>query len=188
MSLTSPKFWIAALAFVVGLGVLYAGARAARDAQGRAAFAQMMTVFQHPRCVNCHRSDLPRVRDDARNHIPRVLPGEDGSGKGGMRCVICHRDQNNEFSRIPGAPDWKMPPYLMSLDGLDPVDICDNLKDRSINGNRSLKEVIAHLRKDHLVQWAWKPGSGRTPPPISYHAFLRYAEAWAKADAPCPSG
>ncbi|MEL6873723.1 MAG: hypothetical protein AAFO62_13225 [Pseudomonadota bacterium] len=186
MGLSKPKVWIGIVAFTAGLALLFAGARAARDAQGLAAFAQMATVFQHARCMNCHRSDLVRVRDDARAHIPRVLPGEDGAGVGGMQCVICHRDENNEMTRIPGAPGWRMPPYLMSLDGLDPADICDNLKDRDINGDRSLKEVIAHLKHDHLVRWSWSPGKGRSPPPISYSAFLRYANAWADADAPCP--
>ena len=42
--------------------------------RGLVAFALMAQVFKHPRCMNCHRSDVPRVRDTARRHIPRVLP------------------------------------------------------------------------------------------------------------------
>lgn len=159
--------------------------RAAR-AKAIAEFETASTVMMSPRCMNCHRSDLPRVRDVARAHVPRVRPATDGAGRGGERCVICHRETNNRITNIPGAPDWKMPPYEMSWDGLEPGDICFNLKDKAFNGGRDLDALLKHFETSGLVQWAWKPGRTRTPPPLSYDAFLTHIRNWLSAGAPCP--
>ena len=157
---------------------------APQTARAVASFEKM--VMQSPRCMNCHRSDVPRVRDDARSHVPRVEPGKDGSGIGGFRCVICHRASNNERSRIPGAAGWKQAPYSMSWDGLSASDICENLKDRTMNGGRDLAQIRTHLAQDHLVQWAWKPGRNRNTPPLAYEELLAHVSAWVDAGGPCP--
>ena len=73
-------------------------------------FAKIVTALQSPRCMNCHRSDVPGVRNDARHHVPRVEPGEDGSDVGGFHCVISHRANNSTRSQIPGAIGWQRPP------------------------------------------------------------------------------
>ncbi|MEL6299813.1 MAG: Isoquinoline 1-oxidoreductase subunit [Pseudomonadota bacterium] len=180
--------WVAGgLAFAAVVALIFFAARSARDAQAAASFAALMPVLQSPRCMNCHRSDLPRVRDDARKHVPKVLPADDGAGAGGMRCAICHRATNNAITRIPGAPDWKMPPYEMSLDGLTAADICDNWKDPAMNGGRSVGDVVKHLEHDHLVAWSWTPGEGRAKPPLSFDAFLAHARRWVEHGAACPS-
>ena len=160
--------------------------KAAREAAALDSFAKLVTVMQSPRCMNCHRSDVPRVRDDARHHVPRVEPGTDGSGIGGFRCVICHRATNNTRSRIPGAPGWQQAPYSMSWDGLTAVDICDNIKDRTMNGGRDLADLKAHFEHDHLVRWAWSPGPNRATPPLAYDDFLAHVAKWVDAGGPCP--
>lgn len=174
------------VASMVALAALYAGlVHASHRAQGVAAFNEVAPVFQSPRCMNCHRSDLPRVREDGRDHVPRVRPASDGTGEGGERCTICHRDNNNPISRIPGAPHWKMPPYEMSWDGLEAADICANLKDRRFNGDRSLAEVLAHVEKDAVIAWAWTPGSDRSTPPVPFDAFKERLARWISLGAPC---
>ncbi|MGI9521607.1 MAG: hypothetical protein ACR2PG_08160 [Hyphomicrobiaceae bacterium] len=153
---------------------------------GLAAFSAMASVMQHPRCLNCHRATEPSTRDDSRRHIPRVRPGRDGFGSGGEQCSICHRESNNDRTRIPGAIGWRSPPYSMSWDGLDQGDICDNIKDQAMNGQRSLDDLKYHFEEDILVKWAWAPGARRTPPPISYESFLTHIHTWLRSGAPCP--
>ena len=44
-----------------------------RPEEGREKFRQMATVFQHPRCMNCHpRADFPRQGDDRHRHAMNV--------------------------------------------------------------------------------------------------------------------
>ncbi len=187
--------WMAlvAVSILIGIGI-YAvffaqpplGHSTQSTAKAIASFEKLVTVLQSPRCMNCHRSDVPRVRDDARPHVPRVEPGTDGRGVGGLRCVICHRAGNNDRSRIPGAVAWQQAPYSMSWDGLAAADICDNLKDRSMNGDRTLADLKIHFAQDHLVQWAWAPGNNRTTPPLAYDIFLDHVSTWIDGGAPCP--
>ena len=43
------------------------------------------------------------------------------------------------------------------------------------------------MSNDPLVQWAWAPGRGRTPPPLSqddFHALLRL---WESTGGACPT-
>ncbi|MEO1694520.1 MAG: Isoquinoline 1-oxidoreductase subunit, partial [Pseudomonadota bacterium] len=156
---------IPALFVALAAGVLVMLGGRTNNAEAINHFIQAASVMQSPRCMNCHRSDLPRVRDEARAHIPRVRPADDGAGRGGERCTICHRDTNNTITRIPGAPDWRMPPYEMSWDGLEPADICVNIQDRRMNGDRDLEALRKHFHDDHLIRWAWNPGHRRSPPP-----------------------
>lgn len=185
-----PGFVTLTLFAVIGVCSVVAaapnGKAAAQEERALASFAKMVTVLQSPRCMNCHRSDVPRVRNTARHHIPRVEPGKDGSGIGGLRCVICHRASNNKRSRIPGAVGWQQAPYTMSWDGLDAEEICENIKDRSMNGNRGLRDLQDHLAHDHLVQWAWNPGHKRSKPPLAYEDFLDHVAIWVDAGGPCP--
>ncbi|MGF1651561.1 MAG: hypothetical protein ACFCUN_14045 [Hyphomicrobiaceae bacterium] len=126
------------------------------------------------------------MRDEARAHVPRVRPGPDGAGQGGERCLICHRDSNDTVTRIPGAPGWRMPPWIMSWDGLDAVDICANITNPDVNGGRSLEALAAHIEHDHLIAWAFAPGAGRTPPPMDYETFKARVRAWIAGGASCP--
>ena len=117
---------------------------------------------------------------------PRVRPANEGMGAGGEQCLLCHKANNNQLTRIPGAQKWRMAPYSMSWDGLDAADICGNLKDREMNGDRDPAAIKHHLEHDKLVHWAWSPGTPRTTPPISYRKLLDLADQWVKAGAPCP--
>ncbi|MGI9423884.1 MAG: hypothetical protein ACR2PA_11865 [Hyphomicrobiaceae bacterium] len=184
------QFRIAIAVVIVGVlllsGVYASIASRAGEARGLAAFDKVAAVFEHPRCINCHHSGQPRVRDNSRKHIPSVRSGNDGTGVGGGRCQICHRDTNNELTRIPGRKGWRMPPYTMSWDGLGAADICDNIKDRSMNGDRNLKALKHHFVHDEFIKWAWNPGSKRSVPPVPYDQFIKNISVWLDAGAPCP--
>jgi len=71
--------------------------------------------------------------------------------------------------------------------GLSKAELCLTLLDRRKNGNRSVADLVTHMTNDTLVLWAWNPGRGRTPPPLSFEAFKLALDQWAKAGATCPS-
>lgn len=177
----------AAAVALLGVGWLVATTSRADNSRGLESFSKIATVLQHPRCTNCHHSSQPRIRDDSRKHIPSVRSGNDGTGVGGGRCRICHRQENNKLTRIPGRKGWRMPPYSMSWDGLSAADICDNIKDQSMNGGRDLAALKHHFIHDELVKWAWDPGANRTPPPIAYDDFINHVSVWIDNGAPCPA-
>jgi hypothetical protein len=51
-----------------------------------------------------------------------------------------------------------------------------------------LDDLVRHLAFDPLVQWAWQPGAGRTPPPGKHADFAALMAAWVEAGAHCPEG
>lgn len=151
-------------------------------------FADIARVLRHPRCLNCHPSgDRPHVADEARLHGMNVQRGPDGHGMPGQRCETCHHEDNQPLAGVPGAPHWHLAPRSMGWVGLDDHDLALALKDRQKNGNRSLDDVLQHVSTDPLVLWAWKPGPGRSAPPISHERFIAAFRAWIEADAPLPT-
>ncbi len=73
--------------------------------EGREKFRQMATVFQHPRCMNCHpRIDFPRQGDDRHRHAMNVTRGPADRGAPGLHCSTCHQSSNQTASGVPGAP------------------------------------------------------------------------------------
>jgi len=165
----------------------------AREA-GLTAFATMRTVFQHPRCQNCHPAgDVPLVGDDSHPHAQNVQRGPQGRGMIGLECSTCHGTTNAPETYgehvPPGASTgWRMPPPEMRMVfvGVEPAALCEALKDPSRNGGRDMLALRTHL-EDPLVAWGWNPGRGRAPIPIARDQFLSAFETWSSAGAPCPN-
>ena len=148
-------------------------------------FDIVRTVLQSPRCLNCHVSaDFPRQGDERRQHDYGVRRGDDGHGVAAMRCAACHTDRNN--GAFPGAPHWGLAPRSQSWEGLDAATLCRTLKDRRLNGGRSIDQLLTHMSDDPLVAWAWAPGGSRAPVPVARDKFVKGIQAWAEAGAPCP--
>ncbi|MDL2401643.1 hypothetical protein [Rhizobium mayense] len=122
-----------------------------------AAWNQIVTVLDHPRCLNCHQAVTPLQGDSRRVHIPLVVRGPDNHGVGAMRCGNCHNAMgNNETSGTPGAGTpglWQLAPISMLWQGLSSKQLCEMLKDRSGNGNRDGAALIEHMDHEPLVQW-----------------------------------
>jgi hypothetical protein len=160
---------------------------------GLAAFETVRSVLQHARCQNCHpRGDAPLQGDDGHPHNQNVLRGSDGHGMVGERCTTCHGPMNPPDSygehSPPGVPTgWRMPKPEQRLVfvGVAPGALCAQVKDPARNGGKDMAALREHL-DDPLVTWAWNPGFGRKPPPVSRQAFLDAWTAWANAGAPCP--
>ena len=153
-----------------------------------AAFQEVATVLQSPRCMNCHViGDRPRQADDRHLHAQNVMRGPDGKGLPGLRCSNCHQDRNHESAGgPPGAADWQMPraDQPMAWEGLSVGDLCRSITDPKRNGNRKVTDLIPHMRTS-LVMWAWAPGPERTVPPLSYNQFMAKLQEWVATGAVC---
>ncbi|WP_443938489.1 hypothetical protein [Pedobacter sp. MW01-1-1] len=154
------------------------------------AFTKVYKVLMSPRCMNCHPSgDVPLQGDDS--HIHSMLPkrGSDGKGMLSMKCMNCHQPENTAGVHTPpGNPNWHLPPANMKMifQGKTMNQLAKQLTDKSKNGNKDLKALIAHA-DDALVKWAWQPGTGRSLPPLSHQEFKDAWITWLKTGAYAPA-
>jgi hypothetical protein len=156
-----------------------------REKRAVALFQEAGKVIMHPRCLNCHPvDDTPRQGDAMRVHEPPVERGGGGMGAVGMRCFTCHGAAN--FERVPGNPKWFLAPTEMAWIGKSLGQICEQIKDRKRNGDKSLEQIVEHMASDELVGWGWHPGLGRTPVPGTQKEFGALIKAWANNGAQCP--
>lgn len=159
---------------------------------GDAPFDKMMAVLTHKRCVNCHPADdYPRQGEDSHVHNFGIQRGEDNHGMPALRCESCHQPQNNDFSGVPGAPEWSLAPISMAWQGLSRVEIARSMLDPERNGGRTLEETVHHLTEHELVLWAWEPGvdangNPREKPPVPKDEYIKAVKAWAEAGAIIP--
>ena len=136
------------------------------------AFSKILTVLKSPRCINCHPSgDVPHQGDDQHLHGFGVTRGKDDHGTPVQQCSTCHHDSNTLYSNVPGAPHWALAPLSMAWFGLSDAEIGQALIDRKKNGNKTPLQLVDHMSNDSLVLWAWKPGYGRTLPPVPLDEF-----------------
>ena len=156
-----------------------------REKRAVALFQEAGKVIMHPRCLNCHPADdTPRQGDAMRMHEPPVERGGGGMGTAGMRCFTCHGKAN--FERVPGNPTWFLAPKEMAWIGKSLGQICEQIKDRRRNGDKSLEQIVEHMAQDELVGWGWHPGLGRTAVPGTQKEFGALIKAWAENGAHCP--
>jgi hypothetical protein len=161
------------------------------------AWDSIVTVLQHPRCMNCHQENIPLQGDERRIHIPLVVrgpkDGEEGAGEGvgAMRCRSCHNvSGNNETSGTPGGGDtkkerWRLALSTMAWQGRSSAEICNALKDPKLNDNMSGQDLLKHMSSP-LVMWGWKPGDGRTPIPMPHNEFMDHMMIWVAGGMACP--
>ena len=154
--------------------------------RSRALFVEASRVMLHPRCVNCHpNGDVP-LQHAGRLHDPPVLRGAEDKGVVGMECTSCHQDRNLELSRVPGAPGWHLAPLSMAWVGKSPGALCEQLKDPTRNGKKTLAQIVEHSGHDPLVAWGWAPGGERESAPGSQAEFGALMAAWVETGAECP--
>ncbi len=184
----------AAAAAYLAIGPLPASAQATGGDAALAAFEVVRSVFQHPRCQNCHiPGDSPLQHDEGRRHDQYVMRGPAGHGAIAMECSVCHREANAPVSygdrSPPGAPNWHLPPPEMKMVfiGLSPRQLCETVKNRQATGGKDLPAMLAHVRDDKLVAWGWEPGGTRTRVPVSRADTVAAMKTWIDAGAPCPA-
>ena len=190
-----PKRMVSALLLAVGASFITEAVaqQSPSAADALSAFAVVRSVFQHPRCQNCHiPGDSPLQSDAGLTHSQNVVRGADGRGAAAMECASCHRDQNLPVSYgdhvPPGAPNWHLPSpeSKMVFIGLSPSELCRAIKERRTTGGKDLAAMLVHVRDDKLVAWGWAPGETRTVPPASRADTVAAFKTWMDAGAPCP--
>ena len=115
-----------------------------------------------------------------------MVRGPAGLGVPGMECTSCHQDRNQRLTRVPGAPNWHLAPIEMAWVGRSPRQLCEQLKDPSRNGGKSLAQIVEHNAHDELVGWGWAPGADREPAPGTQQQFGALVAAWVDSGAECP--
>jgi len=154
------------------------------------AFLAAYRVLMSPRCMNCHPSgDIPLQGDDSHLHTQGVKRGVDGKGVYALKCANCHQPQNTPgLNMPPGNAKWHLPPANMKMvfQGKSPRELAAQLKDPKRNGNKTLGQLIDHVTSDQLVLGGWKPGDGRTLPPLSHADFAKNFKAWIDKGAYLP--
>ena len=195
--LRSSLFWLSAacgvsLFAVAAIATLHAAPQNQKPdvAASREAFLQVYKVFTSPRCQNCHTAgDSPLQGDDSHVHLQNVKRGKDGHGVYGMRCDTCHQSANLPGANMPpGNPKWSLPApeQKMVIVGRTPAELCRQLKDPKQTGGRSLAQLFEHVSSDDLVGWAWDPGTGRNPPPLTRADTVAQMKIWIDGGAACP--
>lgn len=152
-------------------------------------FQVVAETLAHPRCTNCHPAgDQPLIGEDSRPHGMQVMRGPEGRGITTTMCSNCHQPENLEGEHMPpGAPDWRMPSQdtPMVFEGKSASELCKAITDPTVNGGKSLPELLEHLESDPFVQWGWTPGDGRAPAPGSHGTFAAAARTWIQSGARC---
>ena len=153
------------------------------------AFMEVYKVLMSPRCMNCHPAgDVPLQGDDSHLHTMFPQRGKDGKGIYAMKCSNCHQPSNTPGVHTPpGHPNWHLPPADMKMvfQGRTPYQLAKQIVNPKQNGNRTLDRLIAHA-DDGLVMVAWRPGEGRTLPPMTHEAFKKAWITWIKKGAYAP--
>ncbi|HEY5758616.1 MAG TPA: hypothetical protein VIU34_22475 [Steroidobacter sp.] len=180
--------------FLVAAGLLLVScAMPDRSERSAAYFVQAGRVLQHPRCLNCHPKERqPTQGEDLHAHVPMLQATETGHGEPALQCNVCHQKANfsthlESIRSIPGHPHWALAPRSMAWQGASLREICEQIKDPSRNGGRSLEAIHEHVANDSLVGWAWQPGDGRKPAPGTQREFGELIDAWIQTGAACPS-
>lgn len=205
---TGSRFWLTVCTLVFGLGLLVAmapdfkGGEKPRElapddnpvikkdsAASIKAFASVYKVLMSPRCMNCHPSgDVPLQGDDSHLHIMRPTRGKDGKGISAMKCANCHQPTNTPgLHTPPGNPNWHLPPADMKMvfQGKTPRQLARQLVDPKQNGHKDLRKLLEHVN-DTLVIAGWRPGEGRTTPPLPYSEFKKAWITWIENGAYAP--
>jgi len=155
-------------------------------------FDKMMSVLMHKRCVNCHPAgDIPLQGEDSHLHNFDIKRGQKDHGLAGYQCGTCHQEENNDYSGVPGAPEWAVAPKEMAWEGKTRVEIATQMMDPARNGNRSHAEILKHLTEHKLVLWAWDPGvdaegTPREKPPVPKDEYIAAVKEWIDAGAVIP--
>lgn len=159
------------------------------EEESEIAFNTMMDVLTHQRCVNCHPSDnVPKQGEDRHPHrfgITRV------NSTNATNCNTCHQASNNDYSGVPGAPEWSLAPEKMRWEGLSRIEIAQSMMNTENNGNRTPEDVMHHLTEHELVLWAWEPGvdaegNPRELPPVPVDEYIKAVKTWIELGAVIP--
>jgi hypothetical protein len=182
-----------------------------RCVSARSAFVEVMKVFDHPRCANCHGAfnviDENRSGDHMGDHIAVIVTGE-GEVEGSplvrllardsgvlypaTRCPECHVNAPN-VDREAGplfTGSWRQPVENTAKmwGGTGAVNVCRAL----INFSDNPDQLVAHIEGDPLIALGFEgmrgmdaPGlvttDGPEPPPLTKPQLIDALRVWLDA-------
>lgn len=169
--------------------------------EGLASWQTFYEVASHPRCANCHvgADNRPMWSGPSygrtRPHGMNINAGFSRIGAETIPCATCHTTTESVGENANATPhaaprvamSWQLAPVEAEWFGKSSAYICEQLKDPERNGDRTIREVAAHLDHDLILHWAWTPGGGREPAPHSLQATMDALMKWAAAGTPCPT-
>jgi hypothetical protein len=136
---------------------------------------------------------------------------EPGVGTPFERCDSCHGNKNDPVTGIPGTTNtknipgqpapgetfWFLAPAKMAWESAPGIpltgpELCSNLLNTSLNGNRTKTDLLAHIENEPLVNWSFNPGTKpngepRTTPPYSHEELIAAFKEWIAEGTPCPT-
>ncbi|MEQ8480305.1 MAG: hypothetical protein RIC18_06590 [Hoeflea sp.] len=168
--------------------------------EGLASWQTFYEVASHPRCSNCHVGADNRPMwsgpsyGETRVHGMNINAGESRIGAETLMCSTCHvtlSESDPDANPVPHAAPrvaapWLLPPVEAEWFGKSSAYICNQLRDPARNGDRTIREVAAHLDHDQILHWAWNPGGTREPAPHSLQGVMDALMKWSAAGTPCP--
>jgi len=135
-------------------------------------FQEMMPVYSHARCMNCHGDVNPSTGD---NHDGGVIDAGESCTTSGCHSQADNTNQSHE-------DDWKIAPSQVAFVGKDAKALCEQMADRVMNfGNQ---DFMNHLQGDFQIDMGFEGRSGGAnsgqpaPPPMSKTDFLVAAARW----------
>ena len=170
------------------------------EQDGLANWRKFYEIASHPRCANCHVGADNRPMwsgpsyGKTRRHGMNINAGESRIGAESVPCSACHTTLKQPDPRANAQPHtppkvamaWQLAPVEAAWFGKSSAYICEQIKDPARNGDRSIRDVAAHLDHDLILHWAWQPGGNRQPAPYSLQEAMDFLMKWAAAGAPCP--
>ena len=135
-------------------------------------FSELMPVFTHARCMNCH---------GAVNPATGVGHGGGVIGQGESCTSSCHNQADNDNQEA--KDDWMLSPQDRWFVGKNLRALCAQMADRVMR--RGSQEFMDHLQHDLLIDLAFQGRSGGAsedpqphPPPMPKDKFLVAAAVW----------
>ena len=118
------------------------------------AFREMMPVFRHPRCFNCHGNfDITSEKHEGSDVAqksglnPRELLTVAERQKLHAGCEVCHGNIRGSLTRMDGTKlsGWLVAPKPMLWNGRDDEELCMQMKQFEPTG----AQFVDHLKTDH---------------------------------------
>lgn len=167
--------------------------------QGLDAWSRIYEVASHPRCSNCHVGESNRPMwsgpsyGKARFHGMNINAGESRIGAETILCSTCHTTKASDWGNANLMPhaaprvamNWQLPPVEAEWFGKTSEEICNQLRNPQLNGDRDFMAIAAHLDHDLILHWAWNPGGNREPAPYSLQEHVNDVLIWGVAGMPC---
>lgn len=165
------------------------------------AWSRVYEVASHPRCSNCHvgPSNRPMWSGPSygrtRVHGMNINAGESRIGAETILCSTCHTTKHEDYANANMTPnaaprvatDWQLAPVEAEWFGKSSVEVCNQLRNPDLNGDRTFLAIAEHLDHDLILHWAWNPGGGREPAPYSLQEHVNDVLVWGVGGMPCPN-